>query len=56
MGNLGKSNERLNRNAKTMGRVDVEIHDQLKGRICKLEKRKLDRGRMGIKGWMVSKD
>ena len=49
MGNLGKTNERLNQYAKTMGRVDHEIRGQIKGQICKLEKRKLDRGRLGVR-------
>ena len=48
---LGKTNERLSQYAKTMGRVDHEIHGQIKGQISKLEKGKLDRGRLGIKGW-----
>ena len=56
IGNLGENNERLNQHAKTMGRVDHEIHGEIKGQICQLEKRKLDRGCLGIKGLTVSKD
>ena len=55
MDSLGKTNVgEINRPNNGKGRPRNLLSN--KCQICKLEKRKVNRGRLGIKGWTVSKD